>query len=81
MLIGALEGCFNLLTWTEVIGGGGKNVHSELVLSVSMLLNWNERPFFWIALFKPVWDENDKKIIPCILDSFSMDEISWSTRC
>lgn len=62
MLIGAhLEGCFDLLTRTEVVGGGG-NVHSELVLSVLMLLlNWNERTFFWIALFKPVWDENDKR--------------------
>lgn len=39
MLIGAhLEGCFDLLTRTEVVGGGGKNVHSELVLSVLMLL-------------------------------------------
>lgn len=83
MLIGALEGCFNLLTRTEVGWGGVKNVHSELVLSVLMLLlNWNEKPFFEL-LFSSLYGMKTikKKIIPCILDSFSMDEISWSTRC
>lgn len=74
MLIGALEGYFNLLTRTEVGGWGVKMSIWTRLVCIDVVGKPKWKNLFWIALFKPVWDENDKKkIIPCILDSFSMD--------
>lgn len=69
MLIGALENCFNLMTTADV---GGKNVHSEIVLSVLMLLmlNWNGQTFFELLFSNLYQMKMIKQIIPCILVVF-----------